>query len=346
MQFNSIEFLVFFFIVVVFYFSIPYRFRWILLLAASYYFYMCWRPEYIILIIASTLVDYIAGLKMGGIESKPRRKKYLIISLMINLGLLFSFKYFNFFNDSLRILFSRYNMLYRVPSFNILLPVGISFYTFQTLSYTIDVYRGERRPERHLGIFALYVAFFPQLVSGPIERSKRLLPQFYKRFDFDYKRLTHGLRLMLWGFFQKVVIADRLAIVVDHVYNNPSEHTSTAFIIATYFFAFQIYCDFAGYTDIARGAAKILGYELMLNFQRPYFAKSIRDFWRRWHISLTSWFRDYLYIPLGGNRVVKWRWYYNLFIVFFISANVYFSRCLSLLGFGDSAMRSPNPSGF
>jgi len=280
---------------------------------------MCWRPEYVILIVASTLVDYIAGIKMHQTQVKARRRKYLILSLLLNLGLLFSFKYFNFFNDSLRIILTRYNIFYNIPNLKVLLPIGISFYTFQTLSYTIDVYRGKRDPERHLGIFALYVAFFPQLVAGPIERSTRLLPQFRKQHTFDYKRVTNGLKLMAWGYFQKVVIADNLAVGVDNIYNNPHGYSGLVLIVATVFFAFQIYCDFSGYTDIARGAAQIMGYDLMLNFRRPYFAKSIRDFWQRWHISLTSWFRDYFYIPLGGNRVVKWRWYYNIFIVFLVS---------------------------
>jgi len=252
-------------------------------------------------------------------QVKARRRKYLILSLLLNLGLLFSFKYFNFFNDSLRIILTRYNIFYNIPNLKVLLPIGISFYTFQTLSYTIDVYRGKRDPERHLGIFALYVAFFPQLVAGPIERSTRLLPQFRKQHTFDYKRVTNGLKLMAWGYFQKVVIADNLAVGVDNIYNNPHGYSGLVLIVATVFFAFQIYCDFSGYTDIARGAAQIMGYDLMLNFRRPYFAKSIRDFWQRWHISLTSWFRDYFYIPLGGNRVVKWRWYYNIFIVFLVS---------------------------
>ena len=280
---------------------------------------MCWRPEYIILIVMSTLVDYYAGIQMGKTTIKSKRKPYLILSLILNLGLLFSFKYFNFFNNFFMGFFEHYNILYKIPELNILLPVGISFYTFQTLSYTIDVYRGVKTPEKHLGIFALYVAFFPQLVAGPIERSFRLLPQFHVKMNFDYKRITSGLTLMLWGFFQKIVIADRLALVVDRVYGSPTLYQGIPLIIATYFFAFQIYCDFSGYTDIARGAAQIMGYDLMANFKRPYFAKSIRDFWNRWHISLTSWFKDYLYVSLGGNRVVKSRWYCNVLIVFLLS---------------------------
>jgi D-alanyl-lipoteichoic acid acyltransferase DltB (MBOAT superfamily) len=205
-----------------------------------------------------------------------------------------------------------------VPAFKVLLPVGISFYTFQTLSYTIDVYRGERKPESHLGIFALYVAYFPQLVAGPIERSTRLLPQFYTHHDFDAQRVTEGLKRMLWGFFQKVVVADRLAIYVDAVYNNQAHHGGLTLIIATIFFTFQVYCDFAGYSNIAIGAARIMGYDLMENFKRPFFSTSVAEFWRRWHISLLTWFRDYLYIPLGGNRVSAWRWHFNILFVFFL----------------------------
>lgn len=319
MYFNSLHFLVFFPVVVGLYLVTPNRLRWILLLAASYYFYAAWRVEYLALIIVSTLVDYVAALAMDATENPKKRRLFLLMSLVSNLGILFSFKYFNFFNNSLRAAFAAFQIPYEIPAFNVLLPVGISFYTFQTLSYTIDVYRGHRSAEHHLGIFALYVAFFPQLVAGPIERSTRLLPQFLKKAEVSYDRTVAGLRLMLWGFFKKLVIADRLAAYVNAVYNHPGEHSGLTIVLATYFFAFQIFCDFSGYSDIAIGSARILGYDLMDNFRRPYFAKSIAEFWRRWHISLSTWFRDYLYIPLGGNRVTKWRWYYNLFIVFVIS---------------------------
>ena len=319
MFFNSLEFLIFFPIVVGFYFLVPHRYRWPWLLAASYYFYAAWNPKYLILILASTGIDYIAALKMEQAEAKPKRRLFLILSLCSNLGMLFAFKYFNFFNDSLRAAFEAFNVFYDVPAFDVLLPVGISFYTFQTLSYTIDVYRGARKAERHLGLFALYVAFFPQLVAGPIERSTRLLPQFYNTYRFDYDRVVDGLRLMLWGFFKKMVIADHIAKYVDAVYADPTGYTGVPVWLATYFFAFQIYCDFSGYSDIAIGGAKVMGYDLMDNFRRPYFSKSIGEFWRRWHISLSTWFRDYLYIPLGGNRVKRGRWFYNLFIVFLIS---------------------------
>ncbi len=217
MLFNSLEFLIFFPLVVAVYYAIPHRYRWLLLLAASYYFYMCWKAEYVFLIILSTLIDYFVGIRMGKVESKRKKRKYLLLSILTNLGLLFSFKYFNFFNDSSRALFNSLDIFYNLPSFDFFLPVGISFYTFQTLSYSIDVYRGVKKPERHLGIFALYVSFFPQLVAGPIERSTRLLPQFYKHNEFESKRVVEGLRQMLWGFFKKIVIADRLAVYVNQV---------------------------------------------------------------------------------------------------------------------------------
>jgi alginate O-acetyltransferase complex protein AlgI len=319
MLFNSLEFIIFFPIVVAFYFAIKPRYRWVLLLFASYYFYMCWNYKYIILIITSTVIDYIAGIHIYEEQVKWKRKIYLLLSLMTNLGLLFSFKYFNFFGDSLNLIFDKINLMHHLPELNVLLPVGISFYTFQTLSYTIDVYRGAKEPERHFGLFALYVAFFPQLVAGPIERSTRLLPQMHKHFKFDYERVKNGILQMCWGFFKKVVIADRLAEYVNMVYNNSGSYDGTHYVIATVFFAFQIYCDFSGYSDIAIGSASIMGFDLMRNFNRPYLAHNIREFWQRWHISLSTWFRDYLYIPLGGNRVVKWRWYYNLFITFLIS---------------------------
>ena len=319
MLFTSLQFLFFFPAVCLFYFAIPYRFRWVLLLAASYYFYACWRVEYLSLIILSTIIDYCAGLAMGKAESKKRKRLLLCLSLFTNLGLLFAFKYFNFFSSSATAIADAFNIVKAFPTLEVLLPVGISFYTFQTLSYTIDIYRGRQKPEKHFGVFAVFVSFFPQLVAGPIERSTNLLPQFFEKHDFDYDRVTDGMKLMLWGFFKKLVIADRLAMFVDAVYNNPAEHTGVSFVVATVFFAFQIYCDFSAYSDIAIGCAQVMGYRLMLNFERPYYAKSIAEFWRRWHISLSTWFRDYVYIPLGGNRVSPMRWYVNLMIVFVVS---------------------------
>ncbi len=318
MLFNSRDFLVFFAIVVALYYSLAHRKRGILLLIASYYFYMSWQPAYIVLILTSTVAAYLCGLKMGPGVDKRSRKAYLIISLVCNLGLLFVFKYLNFFGYTVKTMLGYSPVEAAAPVLNVLLPVGISFYTFQTLSYTIDVYRGDREPETRLGQFALYVSFFPQLVAGPIERSTRLLPQFDREVQFDYERVTDGLRLMLWGMFKKVVIADTAAKLVDPVYGDLTAHQGPALATATFLFAFQIYCDFSGYSDIAIGAAKVLGFDLMENFHRPYFAKSIREFWRRWHISLSTWFRDYLYIPLGGNRVSEMRHYFNLTIVFLL----------------------------
>ena len=318
MIFNSLHFLIFFPVVVALYFGMSPKRRWILLLIASYYFYMSWKAEYAILILISTVIDYFCGLKMGEIpvEKKSKRKKYLYLSLLVNLGLLFSFKYFNFFNDSVRSVFDQFNIFYDVPAFQVLLPVGISFYTFQTLSYTIDIYRGELKPTRHFGKFALFVSFFPQLVAGPIERAKDLLPQFDQHFEFNYERVKSGLLLMCWGFFKKLVIADRLAIFVNMVFEHPEEYFGLSVIIADVFFFFQVYCDFSGYSDIAIGGALVLGFKLMENFRRPFLARSVREFWKRWHISLSYWLRDYIYISLGGSRVTVKRQYINLMILF------------------------------
>ncbi len=319
MLFNSLEFLLFFPAVLIFYFALPYKLRWVVLLAASYVFYMCWKVEYILLIVVSTIVDYYVAQWVHQAKDQKSKLRFLMLSVFTNLGILFSFKYFNFVNENIRELFGWAQVSYDMPALEVLLPVGISFYTFQTLGYTLDVYRGRIEPEKHFGRFALYVSFFPQLVAGPIERASNLLPQFKREYSFDYKRITDGFKLMLWGFFKKIVIADRLAAYVDMVYNHPNDHEGLTYIVGTVFFAVQIFCDFSGYTDIAIGAAQVMGFTLMNNFNRPYFSKSISEFWKRWHISLSSWFKDYLYIPLGGNRVVKWRWYYNLFITFLIS---------------------------
>lgn len=314
MLFNSIDFWVFFLCIASVYFVTPSRWRWILLLVASYAFYMNWNASYIILIMISTVVDYFCGLRMSKLDSKKARKRVLLISLMLNLGFLFTFKYWGWFHETMTAIFGAIGMVYRVPKLDVLLPVGISFYTFQTLSYTIDIYRGKIEPETHFGRFALFVSFFPQLVAGPIERSSHLLPQFWQEHQADIQRIQSGLQLAMWGLFKKIVIADRLAIYVDQIYANPSAHNGTTLLLATYAFAFQIYCDFSGYSDIAIGVAKILGFDLMKNFERPYFSTNIRDFWRRWHISLSSWLRDYLYISLGGNRFGEWKTYRNLML--------------------------------
>ncbi|WP_291722191.1 MBOAT family O-acyltransferase [Bernardetia sp.] len=316
MVFNSWEFALFFPFVIFLFFAFPFRYRWIILLVASYVFYMAWRVEYILLLIFSTCIDYWASNQMSKKSTKNERKPYLYVSILSNLGLLFSFKYLDFFASSFNYVFPS---TLQIPLMHLVLPMGISFYTFQTLSYSIDVYNGEIKAEKHLGIFAVFVSFFPQLVAGPIERASNLLPQFREKHFFDEKRIKLGLQLMAWGFFKKLVIADRVAIVVNQVYNSPSDFSGLSIWIASILFAFQIYCDFSGYSDIAIGAAQVMGYNLMKNFDRPYFSKSISEFWKRWHISLSSWFKDYVYIPLGGNRTVKWRWYYNLFITFLIS---------------------------
>ena len=319
MSFNSFEFLIFFPLVFAVYFLCSHRHQWLLLLIASYYFYATWSPQYVTWLVISTLLAYILALLIAQASCEGWRKRLLALSIVSNLGMLFGFKYFNFFNDSLKALFNQFNLFYNAPAFKVLLPVGISFYTFQTISYTIDVYRGEIAPEKHLGIFALYVSFFPQLVAGPIERAGHLLPQFRRQHTFDAPRVFSGLRLILWGMFKKVVVADRLAVYVNAVYNNPLDYYGWTVVLATFFCAVQIYCDFSGYSDIAVGASRVLGHDLTENFRQPYCASSVSEFWRRWHISLSSWFRDYLYIPLGGNRVPRWRWYANLLIVFLVS---------------------------
>lgn len=318
MLFNSLHFLIFFVVVTTAYFAIPHRRRWFLLLAASCYFYMAFVPVYILILGFTIVVDYFAGIFIESSQGK-RKRGFLIASLIANIGVLAIFKYYNFLNDNLSLLLHGAGYQNPAPYLSILLPIGLSFHTFQAMSYTIEVYRGKQKAERHFGIYSLYVMFYPQLVAGPIERPQNLLPQFYEKHHFDYRNATDGLKLMVWGLFKKVVIADRLAMVVDNVYNNPREHTGLSFIVATVFFSFQIFCDFSGYSDMAIGAARIMGFKLMKNFDRPYHAKSVGEFWRRWHISLSTWFRDYLYLPLGGNRAPVPRRYLNLFIVFLVS---------------------------
>ena len=318
MLFNSLQFLVFFSIVSAAHFALPHRSRWVLLFFASCYFYMVLVPEYILILFFLILVDYAAGIfieRTGG----AMRRSILIGSLVANIGMLGVFKYFNFVDQNLVLLFNSMGLHYAASHLHIILPIGLSFHTFQSMSYTIEVYRGRQKAEYHLGIYACYVLFYPQMVAGPIERPYNLLRQFREEKSFDYQRVTDGLKLMMWGLFKKWVIADRLAILVNQVYGNPAGYAGWPLLLATYAFAFQIYCDFSGYSDIAIGAAQVMGFKLMTNFNRPYYAKSIGEFWKRWHISLSTWFRDYLYIPLGGNRVTRWRWYFNLFFVFLVS---------------------------
>lgn len=298
MIFNSIEFLVFFFVVILVFYSIPHRFRWMFLLAGSYYFYMCWKVEYVFLIILSTLIDYWAGRMMSDEPVKKKRRKYLAASLIVNLGLLFFFKYYGFFTNNVEVLLSQFNILVNFKEFDFLLPVGISFYTFQTLSYSIDVYRGELKAEKHLGYFALYVTYFPQLVAGPIERAGTLLPQLRKEADVTREDIRYGINKILLGFFKKLVVADTVATYVDQVFDNVAGGTGMQFYLAIVLFSVQIYCDFSGYSDIAIGTARLFGVTLIENFNRPFKVHSFQEFWSRWHVSLSRWIRDYMYIPL------------------------------------------------
>ncbi len=318
MLFNSIQFLVFFPVVTILYFLLPHAFRWALLLTASCVFYMAYVPYYILILAFTICVDYISGISIEN-ASGHRKKVFLIISLISNIGILSYFKYFNFLNDNLIALGHLIQQPIGFRHLSILLPIGLSFHTFQAMSYNIEVYRGHQKAERHFGLFSLYVMFYPQLVAGPIERPQNLLHQFREKHIFKYEEVADGLKLMLWGFFKKIVVADRLANYVDEVYNHPGAYHGLPVVIATIFFAFQIYCDFSGYSDIAIGAAQVMGFRLMDNFNRPYFSASISEFWRRWHISLSTWFRDYFYISIGGNRVSIPRWYFNLFLTFLVS---------------------------
>ena len=314
MIFNSLEFILFFIIVTTSYFLSPHRYRWLLLLMASCYFYMAFVPIYILILGGTILVDYFAGIYIENSAGK-RRRQLLILSIVTNVGVLVVFKYYNFFIENINLASGSEWLLH----LKILLPIGLSFHTFQAMSYTIEVYRGNQKAERHFGIYSLYVMFYPQLVAGPIERPQNLLHQFHNKHDFDADEFYIGFKMMLWGLFKKVVIADRLAIIVNEVFQDPRAHNSTMLFIASVFFAIQIYCDFSGYSSIAIGAARVMGFKLMTNFNNPYASKTISEFWKRWHISLSTWFKDYLYISLGGNRVSIPRWYLNLFLVFLVS---------------------------
>lgn len=319
MVFNSYSFLIFFPIVVLILFLFPRKLQHIWLLVASYYFYMNWDARYVLLLLFSTAVTYLSGIVMDRVRTDGQRKAAVAISFVLNIGVLFFFKYFNFAVDSVNIVLRYIGVAIPKPDFNLLLPIGISFYTFQALSYTMDVYRRDITAEWNFFRYALFVSFFPQLVAGPIERSKNLLGQVNQPHQFDYDKMREGLLIMLWGFFLKLVVADRVAIFVNTVYGDYAQYGGVYIIVASVLFAVQIYCDFAGYSTIAIGAAEIMGFQLMENFDCPYFSLSISEFWRRWHISLSSWFRDYLYIPLGGNRRGKFIKYRNLMIVFLVS---------------------------
>ncbi len=322
MLFNSIDFLFFFPIVVFIYFIIPKKTRYIWLLVSSYYFYMCWNVKYVLLLMLSTVTTWLAGWLISKAKN-VRGKKFSVVGCVgINLGILFFFKYFNFFINTLNKALGVLGIELIDKPFDLLLPVGISFYTFQALGYIIDVYREKIEPEKNIFRYALFVSFFPQLVAGPIERSENLLKQVrevHKIKVWNYENITRGLTLVVWGLFVKMVISDRVALLVDNVFANYYMHGTVALCVGAVGFALQIYCDFMGYTTVAIGAAKVMGFTLMENFETPYFAKSISEFWRRWHISLSSWFRDYVYIPLGGNRCSKSRKYFNLMVTFGIS---------------------------
>jgi D-alanyl-lipoteichoic acid acyltransferase DltB (MBOAT superfamily) len=289
------------------------------MLAASALFYMAFKPGYIFLLIGTIAIDYFSALAMQRSSTQSLRKLFLVLSLSANLGILLFYKYLDFFIENLNTLLSWFSFPPDIPLLSIVLPIGLSFHTFQSMSYTIEVYKGNQPAERHFGILALYVLFFPQMVAGPIERPQNIITQLKIDHAFDYARTIIGLRWMLWGLFKKMVIADNLNLVIQPIFANPNDSSSLDWLLAAYGFAFQIYCDFSGYSDIAIGSALILGVTLMTNFNVPYSAKNIKEFWERWHISLSTWFRDYLYIPLGGNRVNRTRWLGNIFIVFTVS---------------------------
>ncbi len=322
MLFNSIDFAVFLPIVFILYwFVINKNLRWqnFLIVVASYLFYGWWDWRFLSLILFSTLVDYTIGVLLDDEENKTKRKLLLWISILVNLGLLGFFKYYNFFLDNFVNAFSFFGYKINAQGLNIVLPVGISFYTFQTLSYTIDVYKKKLQPTKDFIAFAAFVSFFPQLVAGPIERATHLLPQFLKKRIFDYDKAVDGLRQMLWGFFKKIVIADNAAQLANEIFNNSSNYSGSTLFLGALFFTFQIYGDFSGYSDIAIGTSRLFGFDLKKNFNFPYFSRDIAEFWRRWHISLSTWFRDYLYIPLGGSRGGVWMKIRNTFIIFIVS---------------------------
>lgn len=336
MLFNSLQFILFFIFVTVAYFSLSWRGRWMLLLAASCYFYMVFKPVYILILFGTIVIDYYAGIWIEKTEDQRKRKLLLVISLISNIGILAFFKYYDFLSDAVNSFFALLDLGPYVPPLGgliphriaewvtngagqVLLPIGLSFHTFQAMSYTIEVYRRNQQAEYHFGIYALYVMFYPQLVAGPIERPQNMLFQFHSYFKYDFEQVKAGLMQMAFGMFKKVVIGDRLALMIDFAYENPYEQNGLTMLVATLFFTFRIYCDFSGYSDIAIGAARVMGFTLMDNFRTPYESASIAEFWARWHISLSTWFRDYLYIPLGGNRKGEYRRYFNQFTVFLVS---------------------------
>ena len=319
MVFNSIEFAIFLPIVVLLFYLLPQKARWLMLLAASCVFYMWFVPKYILILLVTIIIDYSAGILMEKHENEPKKKKtFLVISVVSTLLVLFVFKYLGFINDNFVWLCQKLGLDVRT-SVNIILPIGLSFHTFQSMSYVIEVYRGNQKAERHFGYYSLYVMFFPQLVTGPIERPGNLLRQLHEKKDFHYENISKGMRLILFGLFIKMVVADHLGTYVDEVYADPSAYNSWSVMLAMAFYSFQIYCDFFGYSTIALGAAKLMGFDISDNFRTPYLAKNIAEFWHRWHISLSTWFRDYVYFPLGGSRVKFGRWAFNILVVFVLS---------------------------
>jgi D-alanyl-lipoteichoic acid acyltransferase DltB (MBOAT superfamily) len=323
MLFNSLHFIVFFLFVTTAYYTLPGRWRWFSLLTASAYFYASFIPAYLLLLGIIIVFDYLAGICIEKLSGNLRTGM-LALSILANVGFLCFFKYFDFLNTNISSLLGLAGIDYGADAMagwypGLALPVGLSFHTFQSMSYTIEVYRGNQRAERHPGIYALYVLFYPQLVAGPIERPQNVLWQFRRRMDFDWDNLRTGLWWMVWGMFKKVVIADRLALVTDPIFAHPETHHAGNLAVAALFYSIQIYCDFSGYSDIALGAARTMGFRLMVNFRSPYFARSIAEFWQRWHISLSTWFRDYVYIPMGGNRHGNFRTFLNLLVVFLLS---------------------------
>lgn len=319
MLFNSLAFAIFLPIVFLLYWAVPQKYRWIILLISSYYFYMSWNVKYVVLILFTTFVSYCSALFLPKFTKKSTKLGIMWLAIVASLFVLFFFKYLNFAQNTLIRILQSFAIELHPLTLKLLLPVGISFYTFQTLSYVIDVYKGEVEPERNFFKYAAFISFFPQLVAGPIERTRNLLPQIDCEHKFTYEKASYGIKLMAWGFFKKLVIADNLATLVDGVFDHLDEYQGFSFVLAILFFTIQIYCDFSGYSDIAIGTAKLFDIDLMTNFKSPYFSTSVQDFWRRWHISLSSWFRDYVYIPLGGSRVSKFRHYINLCVTFLCS---------------------------
>ena len=319
MVFNSIAFIVFLPIVVLLFYLLPHKWRWLMLLAASCVFYMWFVPKYILILLVTIVIDYAAGVLMERYADQPRKKKtFMIISIVSTLTVLIVFKYLNFITGNLDQLCASLGMETHLMT-HIILPIGLSFHTFQSMSYVIEVYRGHQKAERHFGYYSLYVMFFPQLVTGPIERPGNLLRQLHEKKEFRYENISKGMRLILFGFFVKMVVADHLGEYVDEVYGHLDEYNSWSVWLAMVFYSFQIYCDFFGYSTIALGSAKLMGFDITDNFKTPYLSKNIAEFWHRWHISLSTWFRDYVYIPLGGSRVKFGRWAFNILVVFVLS---------------------------